>query len=547
MSNENYIKLSNYCAACERCKAEVVEKMKRLDIGEEEQAAIIEKLENDGFIDESRYAKAFTMDKLRFSHWGKRKIEFALRMKHIPESYISDAIEAIDPDEYNTVKEAVRASKVKTLKGDSNSMENRAKLFRFLLGRGFAVLLFIALSITQAKADWADGGSISGTAPDYAGLTLKLVYTDNGITNATVVVDSCKVDKSGTFTLNTNKLLGTTKCTIPLGFYAAEIFVEPYKKYNVNLPPLTLPTEQDLLNPYFAPKKLLLSLINPTPDDLNLRITAFDDSFDVAFNRIIKGDITPANIEKEYFALEYNFGDDDPFFTTYRYCNYAILINLYEPTQPNTAIKAFFLDTPVAYNNPAYWDAFSVLFDNYKDIDNLAGNKALQELVIIQNVLSGTMPPEFLNKIKIDENKKIASQANDILSVAAKGSFTQTKSVKNIDGDIMELKDFESPQIYIIFANSMLSQSESDVEFAAMRQAQWNGKCAVIVIFLDKDPVKAANAVAHLKDRKFILLAEDNLDFIKVFGVKNAPAYFRIDVNGKILESPAKEPQNFTL
>ncbi len=547
MSEENYIKLSNYCAACERCKAEVTEKMKRLGIGEEEHAEIIERLEKDGFIDEKRYARAFTLDKFRFSHWGKRKIKFALRMKQIPDSYISDAIDVIDPDEYNRVKEAVKDSKVKTLKGDNNSMENKAKILRFLAGRGFAVLLFIALSITQAKADWANGGSISGIAPDYAGRTLELFYTDNGITNTKVLIDSCKVDKSGKFTLNTNNLLSTTKCTIPLGFYAGDIFVEPYKKYNVNLPPLTLPTEQDLINPYFAPKKLLLSLINPAPDDLNLRITAFDDSFDVAFNRILKNEITPAKIENEYFALEYTFGDDDPFFTTYRYCNYAILINLHEPTQPNTAIKAFFIDNPVAYNNPAYWDAFSVLFENYKDIDNLAANKPLQELVVIQNVLSGNLPSAFLDKIQTDGNKHIAVQAKEMLAVAAKGSFTSVKSVKNIDGDIMELKDFESPQIYIIFANSMLSQSLSDVEFAAMRTEQWGEKCAVLLIFLDKDPIKAANAVAHLKDRKFILLAEDNLEFIKVFGVKNAPAYFRIDINGKILESPAPEPQDFLL
>lgn len=547
MSKENYIKLSNYCAACERCKADAIEKMRRLGIEETEQHEILEKLVKEGFIDEQRYANAFTMDKFRFSHWGKRKIEYALRAKHVPDCFIYNALDSIDPDEYAKVKDSVKTAKEKTLKGDKNSMENRAKVLRFMAGRGFAILVFIVFGITSAKADWADGGTISGIAPDYAGHTLKLVYTDNGITDTTILVDSCKVDASGNFSLNTNNITRTTKCTIPLGSYAGEIFVEPYKKYKVNLPPLTLPSEQDLLNPYFKPKRLLLSLINPSPDDLNLRITAFDDSFDVAFNRIINDDITPNKIEKEYFALEYTFGDDDPFFTTYRYCNYAILINLYEPTQPNTAIKAFFIDNPVAYNNPAYWDAFSVLFENYKDIDNLSGNKALQELVIIHHVLSGELPIGFLDKIKTDENKRIASQAKDIMAIAAKGTYTAVNSVKNIDGDILELKDFESPQIYIIFANSMLTQSLSDIEFAALRTNQWKEKCAVLVIFLDKDPIKAANAVAHLKDRRFILLAEDNMEFIKVFGVKNAPAYFRIDVNGKILESPAPEPQDFSL
>ena len=323
--------------------------------------------------------------------------------------------------------------------------------------------------------------------------------------------------------------------------------MEPYKIYNVNLPPYRELTKQELSNPYFSPKEVLLSLINPAPDDLNIKITAFDDSFDVALNRLIRSEITPERIENEFFELEYKFGDKSPFFTTYRYCSYAILVNLYGPTQPDTAIDAFFINEPVAYNNPAYWEAFSVLFEQYKDVTKLASNKPLEELVIIHHVLAGAIPEEALNNIQTPENKPIAERIRKLKSIGAVGTYTLTTSVKNIDGKTLDLKDFESPQIFIIFANSMLGKSQSDLDFAVQRTEKWRGKCAVLVVFLDSDAENIYRLTQKLKSRDNILFSTENSEFIKAFGVKNAPAYFRIDADGKILESPTASPENFNI
>ncbi|MCQ2351467.1 MAG: recombination regulator RecX [Paludibacteraceae bacterium] len=544
MNRENYIKLSNYCAGVERCKAEVRDKMQRLGIEEEEQAEILKKLEKEGFINEQRYARAFTFDKLRFSKWGKRKIEYALHGKQIPERFISEAIGAIDPEEYEKIRQNLESAKAKTIKGDPKEMKNKAKIFRFMAGRGFIIAALLLCNISLIKAA---GGSVFGIAKDYANHTLDLIYEEDGLTHHTVLVDRCTVDSTGHFQFNTNTLVRATKCLLYLGYYKCALFVEPYKDYNVNLPALRLPTEEDNLNPYFKPQEILLSLNNPASDDLNLRITAFDDAFDEAFNRLIKEDITPEKIETEYMKLEYDYGDSDPFFTTYRYCNYAILINLYEPTQPYTAIDAFFMSQPIAYHNPAYWDAFNVLFENYKDISALKDNKPLQELVIIHHVLAKTLPVSALNSIQTPENQAIANRAKERLGIAAKNAYTSVTKIKNIDGEEFDLKDFDSSQIFIIFANSMLGKSLSDVEFAKISNKKWHGRCTVLVIFTDADKAKVDEATSKIGERYFILLGKENKEFIKVFDVKNAPAYFRIDVNGKILESPAPEPKDFSL
>ncbi len=542
MNSILYNKLSAYCSAAERCRADVEEKLRKAEASEEEKGAILDRLVAEGFIDERRYAKAFAADKFRFSKWGKRKIEFALRAKRVSEDCIGEAIDAIDPDEYERTRQELTEAKAKTLKGDKSSMENRAKILRFMAGRGFILLMLVLINVGLVKAD----GLITGREPDYAGRKLVLTYETDGITHTKATVDSCMVDSAGNFRLDT-RIETTQKCLIDLGYYKGVLYVEPYKIYNVNLPPYRELTKQELSNPYFSPKEVLLSLINPAPDDLNIKITAFDDSFDVALNRLIRSEITPERIENEFFELEYKFGDKSPFFTTYRYCSYAILVNLYGPTQPDTAIDAFFINEPVAYNNPAYWEAFSVLFEQYKDVTKLASNKPLEELVIIHHVLAGAIPEEALNNIQTPENKPIAERIRKLKSIGAVGTYTLTTSVKNIDGKTLDLKDFESPQIFIIFANSMLGKSQSDLDFAVQRTEKWRGKCAVLVVFLDSDAENIYRLTQKLKSRDNILFSTENSEFIKAFGVKNAPAYFRIDADGKILESPTASPENFNI
>lgn len=534
MDLTNYYKVSAYCTTAERCKSEAVEKMRRLGIDASEQEDMLDKLIADKFIDEERYAEAFVRDKFRFSKWGKRKIEYALHMKGVPDSAINKAIDTIDPEEYEQTKRQLEQSKIKSLKGDPNDMTNKAKIYRFLASKGFILLALLHFASLNINAT----GFITGVAPDYAGRTLELLYEDNGISHTAIRVDTCVVDKEGHFRLNTD-ITETHQCYIPLGIYRGVLYVEPYKLYNINLPPLTLPKEGDLLNPYFSPKEILLSLNHAAADDLNLKITAFDDSFDIAFNNLIKKGITPDAIEQEYSELEYNFGDSDPYFTTYRFCNYAILVNLYEPTQPNTAIDAFFIDAPVSYNNPAYWDAFDILFSQYKDIDALKCNRPLQELVIIHHVAAGMLHENYLKQITTEKNKEIAR-------MVASPEKTIT-TITNIDGEKLSFKDFESQQIYIIFANSKLSKSISDLDFAAIGNKKWSNRCIVLVVFTDKNKTDIDAATRHLKDRTFLIWESDNQEFVKPFNVKNAPAYFRIDINGNILELPAPEPKDFYL
>ena len=124
------------CCQSEHCIADITEKLLRWGVSREDSDRIIDRLIDEKYIDESRYALAYVRDKVRFSHWGRVKIKSMLRMLRISEQDISNAFDSFDEDEYLGVLEGVIESKRKTLP-EAESYASRVKLIRFALQRGF--------------------------------------------------------------------------------------------------------------------------------------------------------------------------------------------------------------------------------------------------------------------------------------------------------------------------------------------------------------------------------------------------------------------------
>ena len=90
------------CSSSEHCIADIREKLSRWGIGEPDARTIVERLVQERFIDEGRYAIAFAKDKFRFSGWGRIKIRYALQQKRIGNSDIVNALSLIDEEAYTT-------------------------------------------------------------------------------------------------------------------------------------------------------------------------------------------------------------------------------------------------------------------------------------------------------------------------------------------------------------------------------------------------------------------------------------------------------------
>ncbi len=133
---EAYLTLASLCATAEHCQYEMLEKMRRWELTQEAQARVMERLINERYVDDERYARAFVNDKIRYNKWGRRKVEQALWQKHIDEDIRQRVLDDVDDEEYLSVLRPLLKQKRKTIKAADDYEQNR-KLVRFALSRGF--------------------------------------------------------------------------------------------------------------------------------------------------------------------------------------------------------------------------------------------------------------------------------------------------------------------------------------------------------------------------------------------------------------------------
>jgi regulatory protein len=68
---EALLKMESYCSTAEHCIYDVRKKLDNCELQKDEAERIINKLQQQGFVDEKRYAAAFVHDKLFFAKWGR--------------------------------------------------------------------------------------------------------------------------------------------------------------------------------------------------------------------------------------------------------------------------------------------------------------------------------------------------------------------------------------------------------------------------------------------------------------------------------------------
>lgn len=133
---EAFLQLATVCAQAEHCEKEMRDKLMRWGIDESAQNRIIQRLRNERYIDDERYARAFVKDKIRYNKWGCRKVQQGLWQKHIDPEIQQRVLDEINENEYLNVLRPLLRQKRKTTKAQ-NDYELNQKLVRFALGRGF--------------------------------------------------------------------------------------------------------------------------------------------------------------------------------------------------------------------------------------------------------------------------------------------------------------------------------------------------------------------------------------------------------------------------
>ncbi len=117
--NQVLEKLKHFCAYQERCQHEVLQKLWGYNLDEHERLNIIAQLISENYLNEERFAIAFSEGKFRIKKWGRNKIKMKLKEKKVSPYCIQKGLEAIEEEEYNSVLQSLIITKLDTTKASS--------------------------------------------------------------------------------------------------------------------------------------------------------------------------------------------------------------------------------------------------------------------------------------------------------------------------------------------------------------------------------------------------------------------------------------------
>ena len=126
-----------YCALAEQCESGVRQKLISWGAELSDVDAIIESLRADDYLNDLRYACAYCHGKLLGQRWGRQKVLYQLRSKHIAKEAIEEGMAQVDDETYFGILNDEATKKFRQL-GGQLTIEVRRKMLSFLSSRGYS-------------------------------------------------------------------------------------------------------------------------------------------------------------------------------------------------------------------------------------------------------------------------------------------------------------------------------------------------------------------------------------------------------------------------
>lgn len=134
--NTAFNRAAALCAQQERCRSDIQEKLEAWQVEAGVAETVLEKLVNEKYIDERRFAGFYARDKFRFNKWGRNKIAWHLRQKKIDNAVIADVLSNLNDDEYQQTLFSLLKEKERSVAG-RDFLKKKAALVRFAASKGF--------------------------------------------------------------------------------------------------------------------------------------------------------------------------------------------------------------------------------------------------------------------------------------------------------------------------------------------------------------------------------------------------------------------------
>ena len=133
---------ASFCSTSEHCSSEIRKKVLQWGLASSQAEDIVSYLTKEKYIDNSRFCRAYCLDKFRYNHWGRIKIAQMLHMLEMGSSDINDGLDAIPEEEYQEVLTHILEQKNRQLK-DTDPYIRKGKLVRHAVSKGFETDLIL--------------------------------------------------------------------------------------------------------------------------------------------------------------------------------------------------------------------------------------------------------------------------------------------------------------------------------------------------------------------------------------------------------------------
>lgn len=130
------VKAAKYCAYQERTQQEVRDKLYQYGLYSDAVEEVLTELITEGFVNEERYAQAFSRGKFNQNKWGRVKIEMMLRQKGLSNYCIQAGLKEIAEEDYQQQIRELISKKWNSLEGEDD-YNRKHKTVRYLMGKGY--------------------------------------------------------------------------------------------------------------------------------------------------------------------------------------------------------------------------------------------------------------------------------------------------------------------------------------------------------------------------------------------------------------------------
>ena len=132
---EAILKLEQYCGFQERCLADVRTRLYSLGVTGASAENILSQLQEEGFLDEERFARTFARSKFRQNHWGRVRISMEMKKRRIPARLIALGLEEIEDAAYCEKIQSLYQQKLASL--PQGEPDSKYKAIQFLIQKGY--------------------------------------------------------------------------------------------------------------------------------------------------------------------------------------------------------------------------------------------------------------------------------------------------------------------------------------------------------------------------------------------------------------------------